>query len=360
MPINYPSTFSGCAPKTANLVDYFGRNVPEGRDLGQLSFLQWLNSNQNLSGVRRLSDDIIGVPGKKRGVKLQFNTPMCVKVCSTEHNCLDPKCPISPAIQFADFDILTKYHVCCDDDTPAALTFDEAEWAQYCELNDEQFLADRFSEFDMQMLKALDKELVQLLRTLIPSSKEFTFPFMKPNAATGHIALSDDWLFWVSEKIADEGMDISNYVIFGGRFVKAIQQKFKIATASTEGYDINKIAGDVPELFYDRNFDSVFGSNSFVLIPKNALQLVTWNEYVGAKAFRGELAINATKTAPLGNGSSLTFDYQWRRDVECPKYTYFPSLWAELVKAISGSCENPDADGIFVFKDCAPLEVPVC
>jgi hypothetical protein len=360
MPITYPSTFSGCAPKTAQLADYFGRNVPEGRDLGQLSFLQWLNSSDNLSGVRKLSDDIMGVPGKKRGVKLQFNTPMCVKVCATEWNCLDPKCEISPAIQFADFDILTQYHVCCPDDKPAALTFDEAEWAQYCELNDEVFLADRFAEFDMQMLKALDKELVQLLRTLIPASKDVTMPFFKMNSATGFNALSDDWLFWVSEKIADEGMDISNYVFFGGRFIKAMEHKFKIATASTEGFDISRLRGDIPAMYYDRNFDAVFGSNAFVAIPKQALQLVTWNQYVGAKAFRGETAINATKTAPLGNGTSLTFDYQWRRDIECPKYTYFPSLWAELVKAIPGSCTNPNADGFFVFKDCAPVEVPAC
>ncbi len=91
MPLINPSTFSGCAPRTAQLADYFGRNVPEGRDLGQLGFLQFLQSSINLAGVRKLSDDIMGVAGKKRGVKLQYNTPMCVKVCSTAWNCLDPK-----------------------------------------------------------------------------------------------------------------------------------------------------------------------------------------------------------------------------------------------------------------------------
>lgn len=360
MPLVNPSTFTGCAPRTAQLADYFGRNVPEGRDLGQLGFLQFLNSSINMSGVRKLSDDIIGVPGKKRGVKLQFNTPMCVKVCATQWNCLDPKAPISPAIQFAEFDLLTQYHVCDANNAPAALTFDEAEFAQYCELNDEQFLADRFSEFDMQMLKALDKELVQLLSTLIPASKTVTMPFFRTSAVTGTKVLVDEWLFWMSEKIADEGMDISNYVIFGGRFIKALEYKMKVAAATTEGYDIRNLRGDMPAFYYDRNFDAVFGTNAFVAIPKAGLQLVTWNQYVGSKAFRGETAINATKTAPLGNGTSLTFDYQWRRDIECPKYTYFPSLYAELIKAIPGSCTNPDADGIFIFKDCADVEVPSC
>lgn len=359
MPLTYPATYA-CPTPTLQLKDYFGRNVPEGRDLGQLAFLQFLTSSINTAGLKRLSDDIKGVPGKKHGVKLMFNTPMCVKVCSTEWNCLDPKCPISPAIQFADFEILTKYHVCCDDDTPAALTFDEAEWKQYCELDDATFMADKFAEFDMKMLQAIDKTMVELLRTMIPASKEFTLPFFKTNTATGVKALTDEWLFWISEKVADEGMDISNFVIFGGRFIRAIQQKFKVSTASQEGVDVTKLQGDLPMMYYDRNFDAVFGTNTFVLIPKQALQLVTWNEYVPGKDFRGELAINATKLAPLGNGSSLPFDYQWRRDIECPKYSYFPSLWAELVKAIPGSCTNPDADGFFIFKDCSPLEVPAC
>jgi hypothetical protein len=360
MPITNPSLFQTCIPKTAGLVDYFGRNVPEGRDLGQLAFLQFLLSSQNLSGVRRLSDDILGVPGKKRAVRMQFNTPLCVKVCTTPWNCLDPKCEISPAIQFADFEILTQYHVCCDNGEPGAMTYDEAQFVQYCELNDATFMQDRFAEFDMQMLKALDVEMVQLLRTLIPATKEITMPFFKLNTASGFNALTDDWLYWVSETIADEGMDFSNYVLFGGRFIKAIQHKYKIATASTEGYDITKTAGDLPMMYYDRNFDSIFGTNSFVAIPLNALQLVTWNQFTGDKVFRGETAINATKTAPLGNGASLTFDYQWRRDIECPKYTYFPSLYAELIKAIPGSCTNPDADGILVFKDCNVQTLPVC
>jgi hypothetical protein len=359
MPLNFPVTYS-CPTPTMMLADYFGRNTPEGRDFGQLAFLQFLNSAANLSGVRRLSDDITGVPGKKHGVKLQYNTPMCLKVCATEWNCLDDKAPISPAIQFADFEILTQYHVCNASDDPAALKFDESEYAQYCELNDDTFLADRIAEFDMQMLKALDKELVQLLRTLIPASKEVTLPFFKTNTATGQQSLASDWLLWVSEMIADEGMDISNYVFFGGKFIKYLQHYYKTSTASTEGVDLSKTLGDVPALYYDRNFDSVFGSNTFVAIPKQSLQLVTWNQYTGSKAFRGETAINATKTAPLGNGSSLTFDFQWKRDIQCPGYEYFPSLWAELVKAIPGSCTDPNADGFFIFKDCNPIEVPVC
>jgi hypothetical protein len=340
------------------LKDYFGKNVPEGRDVGSLAFLQWLLSSENTAGVRKLSDDIVGVPGKKRGVRMQFTQPTCVQVCTTQWNCLDPKEPISPAISFAEFEILSEYHVCDSAGKPAALKFDESQWAQYCELNDEAFLQEQFAAFDMSMFKALDKTMVELLRTLIPASREYTFPFLRENSTTGFKQLSDEWLLWISQKLADEGYDIMDVVIFGGKMIQTIKHKYKIATASTEGFNLSSTSGDMPNMYYDRNFDAVFGQNALVIIPKNSLQLVTWNKYVGAKAFRGETAINATKIMPLGNGVSVEFDYQWRRDIECPAYEYFPSLYAELVKALPGSCTNPLAEGLMVVKDCGDNALP--
>jgi hypothetical protein len=360
MPITYPSTFSGCAPKTAFLSDYFGKQVPENRDLGSLAFLQWLLSSENRSGVRQLSDDILGVPGKKRGVKMQFTQPLCVSVCSTVWNCADPKAPLSPAIAFADFDIQSQYHVCTPGGAPASLKFTSSEWAQYCELNDEQFIQDQFSKFDMAFFKALDKTMVELLRTLVPAANDVTFPFLRTNTTTGNSVLADEWLLWITEKLSDEGTDIMDVVLFGGRMVNTIKHKYKVSTASSEGFNLGATRGDIPNLYYDRNFDSVFGANTLIAIPKNALQLVIFNEYVGGKRHIGELAINSTKTMPLGNGSSITFDYQWRKDIECLAYEYFPSIWMELVKTIPGGCAGATADGFIVFKDCTPNALPAC
>ena len=361
MPLVNPSSFAGCAPRTAQLADYFGKQVPAGRDFGSLSFLQFLTSAQNTSGVRRLSDDVVGVPGKKRGVKLMFTTPLCVSVCTTAFDCTDTKGAISPAVQFAEFDIATEYHVCDGLGAPSALKFTDSEFAQYCELDDESFLQAQYAEFDMSMFKALDKQLVSLLRTQINVANDVNFPFLKVNSTTGHRQLSDEWLFWISTELAENhGVDIMDVVLFGGRMIKTIQQKYKLATASTEGFDLSQSTGEVPALYYDRNFDVSFGTNAIVAIPLKALQLVTFNKYVGAKAFRGEKDINFTKVMPLGNGSSITFDYQWRRDVECAGYSYFPSIYAELVKTVSSGCAGANADGFVVFTDCAENELPVC
>jgi hypothetical protein len=280
-----------------------------------------------------------------------------VDVCTTDIACDADKKSISPAVQFVEFDITNKYHVCTTgpDAGPAALTFDGGHFAQICELNDEVFLQDQFSKFDMGMLQAVDKAMVALLKTQIDASHggaSFKYPFFITQAS-GVRTLNPEWLLFVSETLANDGINSSDVVIFGGRMVKAIAAAQKIATASTEGYDISKSFGDIPDLYYDKNFDSVFGVNQIVTIPKGLFQLVTFNQYVGSKAFRGETKILFTKTAPLGNGATLTFDYVWERDPECDKYSYFPSLWAELVKGIVGGCANDKADGLYIFEDCA-------
>lgn len=351
-----------CTPRTAALADYFGRNVPAGRENGQLSFLQWLLSSENTAGLRKLSDDIIGVPGKKRGVRMMYPQPVCVEVCADTFACTDTKGSIAPALSIVDFDITTKYYVCSGDPAaPAALTFDGSQFAQYCELDDDTFMQDQFSKFDLSMLYSIDKTMVTLLKTLIHADNDaIALPFLKTSTDTGTRIVNDEWLMWVAEKLDTAGMTMDDVVIFGGRMVRTLAAKYKVATASTEGYDVTKAVGDLPAMYYDRNFDTVFGVNQFVTIPKGLLQLVTFNNYVGSKAFRGDTKVLFTKTAPLGNGSSITFDYVWERDPECDVYKYFPSLYAELVKGIAGGCVGANADGLFQFQDCGANTQPVC
>jgi hypothetical protein len=352
-----------CTPKTGALVDYFGRNTPAGRDNGQLAFLAWLVSSANLMGLRKLSDDVIGIPGKKRGVRLMFPQPVCVDVCTADYDCTAAKAELKPSLSIVDLDITTKYHVCSNEQTPApaALTFNGSEFAQYCELDDAAFLQDQFSKFDLSMLYAIDKTMVTLLNTLIlPAHAGIKIPILKTSTDTGTRIINDEWLMAVQEKLDSAGLTTADVVIFGGRMVRTIAQKYRIATASTEGYDITKAAADLPAMYYDRNFDTVFGVNKIVVIPKGLLQLVTFNQYVGQKAFRGDTKVLFTKTAPLGNGSTLTFDYVWERDPECDVYKYFPSLFAELIKGIAGACGDQNADGLFVFEDCGANDILAC
>jgi hypothetical protein len=358
MGITNPSVFGGCIPMTADLQDFFGKNTPMGRESNSIAFLQWLKSAENTSGVRQFTNDLRAAMGKKRTIQLMFEQPMCLTVCTADFACDDVPGEIKPAIQFLDVNIDTRYFTCDANGDPIALTFEVAEFEQYCNLDDESFLRNKFSEFDYAFLRALDKELVQLFSANIPSTAEVQMPFLR--TVNGVRVLVDEFMLWIDQKISDVGMNMNDYVFFGGQFIKTLQYKFKVATASQEGFDVTKQLIDMPNLYYDRNFDSAFGANAFVAIPKKAVQLVTWVQNKGLSAFQGETQIKFTKTAPLGNGSSLEFDYDWKREVDCPKFTYFPSLYMELVKAIPGGCLDSESDGIFIFKDCSENLIPEC
>ncbi len=358
MGITNPSVFGGCIPTTGDLQSYFGKNTPMGRDFGSIAFLQWLKSAENTAGVRQFTQDLQAAIGKKRKIQLMFEQPVCVTVCAADFACDDVPGEVKPAIQFLDVDIDTRYFPCDNAGNPVALTFEVAEYEQYCMLDDASFLRDKFAAFDYGWLRALDKELVQLFRASIPQSAEITMPFLR--VVNGVRVLVDEFLLWIDQKISEIGMDINDYVIFGGQFIKTLEYKFGVATASQEGFDVTKQRAGLPMMYYDRNFDASFGVNSFVMIPKKSVQLITWVQNKGLSAFQGETTIKYTKTAPLGNGTSLEYDYTWKREIDCPKFSYLPSIYAELVKALPGGCLDQESDGIFIFRDCSPNEIPEC
>ena len=67
MPMGNSIAFA-CRSLQGKLVTYFGKNIPSYRTMGDTAYLKWLLSPQNTAGFKKISNDIEGVPGKKRGV----------------------------------------------------------------------------------------------------------------------------------------------------------------------------------------------------------------------------------------------------------------------------------------------------
>jgi len=346
-----------CIPTTGELVEYFGKNTPEGRENDGLGFLQFLKSQTNTQGTKRLSDSVKGVAGKNRGVKLMYTSPICYSVCASPFNCLETRTPYSVPLHVVDYEIDTRYTPCNSTGRPMELTLDATQYQQYCDLDDKSFFDELIMGYDMRFMKELDKVLVQMLLTNITNTQA-AYPIVTMNQMTGQRVVNNELPLWLKELVATAKMDYSEYVIFGGQLVNLIAMKFGLKTSTTEGetYAIN----DLPPLYYDRNFDTVFGKNSFVLLPKKAFQFVDWTQYEGSKAFKGEKEIFYTKNVPLGNASFQVIDWIWKWDPECSKYKYMPSIYAELVKTIGGNCLSANQDGIFIVKDCSTTVIPTC
>lgn len=346
-----------CIPTTGKLVEYFGKNTPEGRENDGLGLLQFLKSQTNTQGTKRLSDSVKGVPGKKRGVKMWYTKPICYSICASPFNCLYEPTPYSSPIDVVEYDIESRYTPCDGNGQPMELMLDSAQYQQYCDLDDKSFFEDLIIGYDMRFMKEVNRVLVEMLLTMVTSAPKI-YPMITKNQLTGQRAINDELSIWLKE-LANEGkIDYSEYVIFGGQMVNLIAHKYGLKTSTTEGnqYAIN----DLPPLYYDRNFDTVFGKNSFVMLPKKAFQFVDWVQYEGSKAFKGEKEIYFTKNIPLGNGSFQTVDWTWEWDPKCSKWKYMPSLFAELVKSVEGTCSDDTTDGIFIVKDCNMILIPTC
>ena len=346
-----------CVPKTGYAFEYFGKNTPEGRENDSTSLLQFLLSNENTQGVRKLSDDIIGVPGKTRGVKIMAPQPTCFSVCPTEYNCLAIRTPYTPAMDVFEYNIDSRFTPCEAGLNEQSLKITASTFAQYCEIDNGEAFKEYMIKYDMRFVKELDKVFVNLLLQNITEAPK-TFPILANNTTTGQRVINDELPLFISETIADAKMDIADYVIFGGQMVNMFKLKYGVGTTSAEGSVIAN--SPLPPLYYDRNFDTTFGKNSFVLIPKKAFQMVIWSQYVGSREALLEKEAYSTKMLPLGNNSFLPIDWLWKWDPECSSYEYQPSIFAELVKGIPGNCTDPDADGIFIIKDCNTAVLPVC
>jgi hypothetical protein len=347
-----------CIPTTGELFEYFGKNTPLGRENDGTAFLQFLKSNTNTQGLRRLSDSITGVAGKTRGVKLATKSPVCFSICASPFNCLEEPTPYSVPLSFFDYEIESRFTPCDGSGDPMALVMDSAQYAQYCALDDKSFFDEMIMNFDMRFVKELNKSLVQMLLTNITNTVK-SYPILANNTATGQRVLNDELPLWIEELVATAKMTTSDYVIFGGQMVNLVKAKFGIGTLSTEG--ATSVVSTLPDMYFDRTFDTVFGKNSLVLIPKAAFQFVEWTQYTGSKAFNGEREILFNKSVPLGNGTSQTIDFTWEWDPKCSKYQYMPSLYAELIKAIGGGCGLGNTqDGIFIIKDCNTTLIPTC
>jgi len=274
----FSSTPFVCFPTTLEAVAFFDKNIPSGRENDSLSLLQFLNSTANTEGVDRISDYISGVAGKKRGVRIRTAGTACFSICANEFDCLETKQPLSMPINVFELEVSTRYTICDGNGDPAELLIDSADYKQYCDTDDKAFFEQRVMDFDYRFLKEVDKTLTQLLLAQVTNAPQ-TYPIIIQNQLTGQRSINDELLLWLHELVGDAKMNLGDYVIFGGQLVNMIKVKLGITTLSTEGAEF--VVNGFPAMYYNRNFDTTFGKNSLVLIPKKVFQLVQWLQYTG-------------------------------------------------------------------------------
>lgn len=366
MPFGNAIAFA-CRSLQGKLVTYFGNNIASRRTLGDTSYIKWLLSPQNTNGFRKISDDIQGVPGKKRGVAFRVDAPFCFDVCAIATNCNSTYQTATNLDQEIVFDLTNDPFRHCDGNgDPVKLRFTESELERFCTETDTSYIDEKIARYLLRFEEALDKAITTLLTTQIGTNAVpeaiTNLPFFtasnqfNPNMA----ALNPEAIWALSQTFFNMGGN-GQYAIIGGDIVSKIAMYQKWATWNAAGMDLSKADDSTPWSFYNRNFNSTFGNKDFILFTPGAQQLVTWNKYKGEKQ-RGVTNLYSKGTVVLPT-TGLEVDWKWWYDYDCEVWTFEAFLHAELATVPAGGCGANAAgiNGIIRVHDCGTTPIlPEC
>lgn len=367
MPFGALGTYA-CQRLQAGLVEFFGKNIATYRTLGSVSYIKWLLSPQNTAGFRKISNDIQGVPGKKRGVAFRVDGPFCFSLCALNVTCTTNNIQyVDPQSQEIVFDLSNPPFRHCDSQgRPVRLRFKEADLEKYCTQTNTEYISEQIFRYLLRFEEALDAALTTILNGQIGTNAQgeaiTNVPiFTAANAYTPNMAaLNPEAMWYLDQLYKDIGQD-NQFGMLGGTIINKIAQYQKWTTWNGAGLDMSKADAINPYLFYNRNFNSTFGQSDFIIAAPGAQQLVTWNKYKGERV-RGVTDLYSKGTIILPT-TGLEVDWKWWYDYDCEEWMFEAFLHAELATVPAGGCteEMEGVNGIMRVHDCGaqPL-VPAC
>jgi hypothetical protein len=356
-----------CRSLQGKLVTYFGKNIPSRRTLGDTSYIKWLLSPQNTNGFRKISNDIEGVPGKKRGVAFRVDAPFCFNVCAINTTCETEYQTVTSLDQEIVFDLSNAPFRHCDaEGEPVKLRFTESELERFCTETDQSYITDKISMYLLSWEQALDKALATLLNgeigtNAVPEAITNLPFFTASNQFNPNMAALNPEALWALEQIYRNMGNDGQFALIGGDVVSKIAAYKKWATWNAAGLDLSKADPSNPFMFYNRNFNTIYGQKDMILFTPGAQQLVTWNKYKGEKQ-RSVTNLYSKGTIVLPT-TGLEVDWKWWYDYDCEVWTFEAFLHAELATVPAGGCGANVAgvNGIIRVHDCGtPATIPVC
>lgn len=357
-----------CREINQKLIDYFGANTAESKTMGSKSLVRWLLGAQNTRGFRQITDAITGLPsavlGKLRAVAFSLDEPLCFDVCSIDgldcNTARGNMTPLTKEVVF-DFDNTAPYLVCDDEGQPLRARFTRAELAKYCTEDDTDYITRQINRINKRYIEAVDKRLGQLLATMVGTNADgdsvTQIPFFLDHAS-GLQTLNPQARWYLDKIYSDIGGE-NQYALIGGAVLTKLIQYSKWAGLTDAGIDLAEVLDVDPYAFYDRFLDATIGQNNFFMLSPGAVQLVTWNEYLGD--YNREVTDLYTNGTVVDPETGLELDFEWRYDYNCHIWTYEPRLHLELAVARPGGCGLPTSNGVLLIEDCtAGATPPVC
>lgn len=358
MPFGSIGTYA-CQALQAKLTDFYGQNAAEFRTLGSIGLLKFLTSPQNTRGFRQI--EVESIPGKKRAVAMMVDNPFCFDLCALTADCNTTRVENDNPAQEVVFSLDGPEYRVCDADSPgspAVLTFSEEDLMRYCTITDLSYITRQIARYNKRFIESLDQRIFEIaaanVGTNATGGATTDLNFFTTNADTGQSNLNAAAVFFLQQYWKNAAND-GQFALIGGERVNMLAAFKGWQGLNAMGVDLNNINEEIPYIYYDRNSDSILGTNDFLQVAPGAMQFVSWNMFKGEK--RRAITDLYTHGTFIDPATGIEVDYRWYFDYKCGKWTYEPFIFAELAVNAPGGCgENlAGVNGIIRIHDCSTV-----
>jgi hypothetical protein len=329
-----------CQKLQQDLTNVAGQNAPSlKRD--KVGYLDALMSNENRSGFEAIQ---LPTDGKSRMVQINYIQRgteddvnlTCTNSCETEQ-------------EIAPKETIFEIENCIE---TKGMKFSEDQMRKLCEA-DSVYVSNVIMSQMNAINVALDKQLLTAQSTNFGKFADGTAKkdiqlFEATTNAPRSIAAAQISSYY--EQTGASGAPI----IIGSGNMDLYAKTQKIACCNSFGVDLSRWTDYM--YFNDRFVESVIGANEFIVIAPNAVQLVTWNKYVGPYAKRNDVFEHGTITDPF---TGLTYDLKVHYDDCADEWSIKLQLnWGIFfipANAFAATDANFGVNYTFNFGDCSTI-----
>jgi len=322
-----------CSALQANINEVAGTNAP-AMARQKVGMIDALVSDVNRMGF---TADIVPTNGKFRAVQINWIGQACDSDVNTScaSDCSEDVAPQPNQILITDFQC-AKYK----------MGFDESDMRKLCDA-DSVWVAQNIMRAMNAINVSVDKAILAIANTNVGVSGSGGNLQIPLYTTTG----SPNPLAWAQIKASMDALGATGSpLIVGGGNMDIYARAMQIACCNTNfGVDLSRASGD--GYFYNDTFaPSLLGTTALAFAP-GAMQLITWNKYLGEYAKRNDSFEHGTIVDPF---TGLVYDLKTSYD-DCQE-KWFVELglnWNLFQMPLSSLCVNSKSNMTFLVDDCS-------
>jgi hypothetical protein len=329
-----------CQNLQVNLNDVAGNNAPQlKRD--RVGYLDAIVSAENTAGVTLMP---IPTNGKSRKVQVDYaqRGVEADVVLSCTNNCT-PRTEVLPRETIVEVDNCLETSLLFQEDEMRLLCQADSLWVS-------QTIMGQMNAINV----ALDKQMLALQATNFGNFADGTaLKSVKlfEDTTNASRAIATAQIRHQYDLVGSSGAPM----MIGGGNLDLFAKVNQIACCnSTTGTDMSRWTDYM--YYNDRFAESVLGAGNFAVLAPGAVQLITWNRYVGDYAKRNDVFEHGTITDPF---TGLTYDLKVHYD-DCAdrwiiKLQLYWTMFFIPSNAFAAGDDNSGVNYTFNFEDCSTI-----